>query len=151
MPPTVAAVGTLHIPCTDPILLNLRSGLLFTCRALQEVRANPREEKLQPSFSRAYDSVLRHHHGPAMRTVVQVALKACPNRREFYLRICQGGSQERLDEELTRWLSGLDDLVQCMSNFHYGEDAAAPVRLYCVMPLNRSCYSLFSFLGGKAV
>ena len=78
---------------------------------------NPREEKLQPSFSRAYDSVLRHHHGFAVRTVVQVALKACPNRREFYLRISQGGSQERLDEELARWLSGLDELVQRMAKF----------------------------------
>ncbi|OCB91977.1 glycolipid transfer protein [Sanghuangporus baumii] len=94
------------------------SGLLFTCCALQDVRANPHEEKLQPCFSRAYDSVLRHHHGFAIRAVVQVALHACPNRQDFYLRITQGGSQEKLDEELCRWLTGLDVLVRRMAKFY---------------------------------
>ncbi|KAL5530953.1 hypothetical protein ACEPAG_3829 [Sanghuangporus baumii] len=99
-------------------LRRLLRGLLFTCRALQDVRANPREEKLQPCFSRAYDSVLRHHHGFAIRTVVQAALHACPNRRDFLLRIAQGGSQEKLDEELSRWLTGLDVLVRRMAKFY---------------------------------
>lgn len=93
-------------------------GLMFTCRALQNARANPQEEKLQPSFSRAYDAVLRHHHGFAIRTVVQVAMRACPYRRDFYSRIAQGGSQEKLDEELDRWLAGLDVIVVRMADFY---------------------------------
>lgn len=102
-------------------LTNLRSaesGLLFTYHALQEARANPHEEKLQPSFSRAYDTVLRHHHGFAIRTIVQVALRACPYRRDFYSRISQGGSQEKLDEELARWLVGLNAIVGRMVEFY---------------------------------
>ena len=97
------------------------SGLLFTCRALQDMRSNPHEEKLQPCFSRAYDAVLRHHHGFAIRAVVQVALRACPYRRDFYIRISQGGSQEKLDSELERWLAGLDVIVKHMAKFYEKE------------------------------
>ncbi|KAL5492919.1 hypothetical protein ACEPAI_4367 [Sanghuangporus weigelae] len=49
-------------------------------------------------------AVLRHHHGFAIRAVSQVASHACPNRRDFYLKMAQSGSQEKLDEELYRWL-----------------------------------------------
>ncbi|KAH8111774.1 glycolipid transfer protein [Phellopilus nigrolimitatus] len=99
-------------------LRRLLRGLLFTCRALQNARANPQEDKLQPSFSRAYDTVLRHHHNFAIRTVVQVALRACPRRHDFFTRIAEGGSQEKLDEELARWLSALDVIVQRMERFY---------------------------------
>ncbi|OCB92133.1 glycolipid transfer protein [Sanghuangporus baumii] len=88
-------------------ILDLLSGLLFTCRALQHVRANPHEEKFQPCFSREYDSVLRHHHGIAIHAVVQVAL--------------DGGSQEKLDEDFCRWLTGLDVLVRRMAKFYKDE------------------------------
>ncbi|THH05699.1 hypothetical protein EW145_g4613 [Phellinidium pouzarii] len=99
-------------------LRRLIRGLLFTCRALQNTLANPQEAQLQPSFSRAYDTVLRHHHGFAIRAVVQVALKACPMRRDFFVRIAQGGSQEKLEEELSRWLAGLDNIVRHMESFY---------------------------------
>ncbi|EJC99681.1 glycolipid transfer protein [Fomitiporia mediterranea MF3/22] len=114
----VKSEATDHHKHGTGCLRRLLRGLLFTCRALQESRANPHEEKLQPSFSRAYDVVLRRHHGFAVRTVVQVALRACPYRRDFYSRIAQGGSQEKLDEELARWLAGLDAIVQRMAKFY---------------------------------
>lgn len=94
------------------------SGLLFTCRALQEARANPHEDKLQPAFSRAYDAVLRRHHGWAVRTVVQTALLACPKREHFFEKITDGGSREKLDEELEKWLAGLDAIVQRVVVFY---------------------------------
>lgn len=93
-------------------------GLLFTCRALQEARAHPHEDKMQPSFTRAYDSVLRHHHGRLVRTVVGVALKACPTRADFFARIAQGGDQTKLDEELGKWLEGLDGILARMTKFY---------------------------------
>ncbi|KAI5120183.1 hypothetical protein M0805_002651 [Coniferiporia weirii] len=99
-------------------LRRLLRGLLFTCRALQDALAHPHEEKLQPSFSRAYDSVLRHHHGFAVRMVVQVALRACPRRRDFFTRIAQGGDEAKLDDELSRWLDGLDAIVTRMVRFY---------------------------------
>lgn len=40
-----------------------------------------------------------------------------PRRSEFYARIAQGGSQEKLDAELAKWLVGLDALVKHISTF----------------------------------
>jgi len=99
-------------------LRRLIRGMLFTCRALQETRANPHEDKLQPAFSRAYDAVLRRHHGWAVRTVVQTALVACPRREYFFATIADGGSREKLDEELAKWLGALDAIVQRMVAFY---------------------------------
>ena len=96
-------------------------GLLFTCRALQDARAHPNQDRMQPSFSRAYDSVLRVHHGRVIRTVVQVALRACPTRADFFSRIAQGGEQTKLDEELGKWLDGLDAIVTRMTKFYAEE------------------------------
>lgn len=99
-------------------LRRLLRGLLFTCRALQNVRSSPNEDRLQPSFSKAYDTVLRRHHNFAIRTVVQVALRATPRRKDFFERIAQGGSQEKLDLELARWLAGLEIILQHMIDFY---------------------------------
>jgi hypothetical protein len=73
---------------------------------------------MQPSFSRAYDSVLKHHHGFAIRAIVQVALRACPRREDFYCRIAQGGDREKLNSEMGKWLEGLDGIVSRMSKFY---------------------------------
>lgn len=51
-------------------------------------------------------------------SLIKVALKACPRRRDFYERIAQGEPQEKLDSELTRWLEGLDNVVQRMADFY---------------------------------
>jgi hypothetical protein len=48
---------------------------------------------------------------------VQVALRAVPSRPDFYARISQGGSIEKLDTELAKWLVGLDSLVKHISAF----------------------------------
>jgi len=46
-----------------------------------------------------------------------VAIRAVPHRHDFYMRISQGGSTEKLDAELAKWLSGLDRIVKHMSSF----------------------------------
>ena len=97
---------------------NTHSGLLFVHRALTETQSNPHEDKLQPAFSRAYDAVLRRHHGWAVRTVVQTALLACPKREYFFTTIADGGSREKLDEELVKWLDGLHVVVQRLVAFY---------------------------------
>lgn len=87
-------------------------------KALQETRSNPHEDKLQPAFSRAYDSVLKRHHNWAVRTVVQTALVACPRREYFFEKIADGGSRDKLDEELAKWLDGLHGVTQRLVAFY---------------------------------
>lgn len=54
----------------------------------------------------------------------QVAIRAVPNRQDFYTRLTQGGSHEKFDNELGRWLTSLDGLVLRLKAFlsegHYG-------------------------------
>jgi len=47
----------------------------------------------------------------------KVAIRAVPCRREFYRRIAQGASTEKLDVELGKWLQGLDSVVTHMRQF----------------------------------
>ncbi|KIJ93765.1 hypothetical protein K443DRAFT_684230 [Laccaria amethystina LaAM-08-1] len=99
-----------------PCLVRLIRGLAFTCKALQNMQADTSSE-LYPCFKRSYDEVLRHHHSFVIRSIVSVAIRAVPRRSDFYRSIAQGGSVERLDEELANWLMGLDGIVKRMSTF----------------------------------
>lgn len=113
------------------------SGLFFTCRALQNAQEDSNAE-LRVCFKRAYDVVLRHHHSFVIRSVVsvsfphgfipapfrplgspqpQVAIHAVPRRDDFFTRIAQGGSIEKLHIELAKWLAALDALVIRLSAF----------------------------------
>lgn len=47
----------------------------------------------------------------------KVAIRAVPYRHDFYQRIAQGGSTEKLDIELAKWLAGLDVIVKRISAF----------------------------------
>lgn len=47
----------------------------------------------------------------------QVAILAVPRRNEFYMRIAQGGSIEKLDVELGKWLYGLESIVKHVTDF----------------------------------
>lgn len=48
-----------------------------------------------------------------------------PDRRDFYGRITQGGSHAKFDNELTKWLAGLEAIVLRLKAFlaqgGYGE------------------------------
>ena len=52
-----------------------------------------------------------------MLTYLQVAIRAVPHRRDFYARLTQGGSHEKFDGELTRWLDALDALLARLKAF----------------------------------
>jgi len=47
------------------------SGLLFTCRALENMQAD-RTSELRACFKRSYDDVLKHHHGWFVQSAVTV-------------------------------------------------------------------------------
>jgi len=97
-------------------LVRLIRGLAFTCRALQHTQKDPSSE-LHVCFKRSYDEVLGHQHSFIVRSVVSVAIRAVPRRDDFYQRIAQGGSVEKLNVELVKWLAGLDVVVQRISGF----------------------------------
>lgn len=97
-------------------LVRLARGLMFTCRALQAAQED-RSLELYMCFKRAYDVVLRHHHSFIIRSVVSVAIHAVPRRDVFFTRIAEGGSVEKLDTEMAKWLAALDALVIRLSAF----------------------------------
>ena len=47
----------------------------------------------------------------------QIAIHAVPRRDDFYTRIAEGGSVEKLEIELAKWLVALDSLVVRLSGF----------------------------------
>ncbi|KAH7909941.1 glycolipid transfer protein domain-containing protein [Hygrophoropsis aurantiaca] len=97
-------------------LVRLTRGLTFLCKALQHMQKDPSIE-LHACFKRSYDEVLRHHHTFVVRSLAFVAIRAAPHRRDFYGRISQGGSEEKLDIELAKWLAGLDVIVKRLKTF----------------------------------
>jgi len=90
-------------------LVRLTRGLKFTCRALQNTQEDPSIE-LYVCFKRAYDVVLRHHHSFIIRSVVSVAIHAVPRRDDFFTRVAEGGSVEKLETEMAKWLVALEAL-----------------------------------------
>jgi len=97
-------------------LVRLVRGLLFTCQALQNMQSD-RTSELHVCFKRSYDVVLKHHHTFLVRSAVSVAIRAVPYRQDFYNRLTQGGSHEKFDAELTKWLVGLDTIVNRLKTF----------------------------------
>ncbi|KAF8798670.1 glycolipid transfer protein [Phlegmacium glaucopus] len=99
-----------------PCLVRLVRGLALTCKALQNMQSDKSSE-LHVCFKRSYDEVLRHHHSFIIRSIVSVAIRAVPRRNDFYMRIAQGGSIEKLDTELGKWLYSLEKIVKHVSDF----------------------------------
>lgn len=97
-------------------LVRLVRGLLFTCQALQNMQKDSSTE-LHVCFKRSYDAILRHHHSFLVRSAVSVAIRAVPHRHDFYSRLTQGGSHEKFDDELARWLAGLETIVMRLKTF----------------------------------
>ena len=52
-----------------------------------------------------------------MHDLVQIAIRAVPYRTDFYNKLAEGGSHEKFDAELTKWLAGLDKIVLHMKVF----------------------------------
>ena len=72
--------GRIHLPRWDATRVKLItaspvgllfSGLLFTCKALQNMQDDP-DAELHVCFRRSYDTILKHHHSFIIRSVVTV-------------------------------------------------------------------------------
>ncbi|KAH0588728.1 hypothetical protein H2248_004533 [Termitomyces sp. 'cryptogamus'] len=104
-------------------LLWLLRGLSFTCKALQNSQANKTEE-LADAFAKSYEGTLKRFHNFVVKGIFAVAMKACPYRADFYKKLAadpSGGppaSQEKLDEELNKWLAALDAIVARVEAFY---------------------------------
>ncbi|KAI0066023.1 het-c2 protein [Artomyces pyxidatus] len=104
-------------------LMWLLRGLSFTCKALQYAQANKTAE-LSVAFSTSYSETLKKFHNFIVKGVFAVALKACPLRSELFAKLRadpSGGpesSEEKLDEELNRWLTALSDIVTRLETFY---------------------------------
>jgi len=102
-----------------PCLVRFVRGLAFTCKALQNMQNDP-DVELYICFKRSYDEILWHHHSFVVRSIVSVAMRAVPRRRDFYARLSEGGSTVKLDAMLTKWLSALEVLVSHLRGFLEG-------------------------------
>jgi hypothetical protein len=50
-------------------------------------------------------------------SITQVAIHAVPRRNDFFTCIAEGGSVDKLDIELAKWLAALDALILRVSAF----------------------------------
>ncbi|KAL0576348.1 hypothetical protein V5O48_005646 [Marasmius crinis-equi] len=104
-------------------LMWLLRGLDFTCKALKHAQANKGEE-LSKAFTTGYDQTLKKFHSFLVKGIFSMAMKACPYRADFYAKLAadkEGGpavSQEKVSEELDKWLAALDSIVKRMENFY---------------------------------
>ncbi|KAI0081963.1 het-c2 protein [Panus rudis PR-1116 ss-1] len=104
-------------------LMWLLRGLAFTCKALQLAQADSKEE-LASAFSKSYEATLKKYHNFIVKGIFSVAMKACPYKADFYAKLAAdpaGGppaSQEKLHEELNKWLTALDAIVTRLQNFY---------------------------------
>jgi hypothetical protein len=105
-------------PATEGLLWLLR-GLSFTHRSLHASQSDPKVE-LAKAFNQGYDVSLKTHHSFVVKGVFSLAMKACPYRKDFYSKLAadpDGGASvagDKLDEELNKWLAGLDRIVAQM-------------------------------------
>ncbi|RPD64080.1 glycolipid transfer protein [Lentinus tigrinus ALCF2SS1-7] len=97
-------------------LVRLIRGLWFTCEALRNMQED-RNAELHVCFRRSYDAILKPRLSFVVRPVVSVAIRAVPHRHDFYARLVQGGSHEKFDSELTKWLAGLEVIILRMKDF----------------------------------
>ncbi|KAH9485081.1 Glycolipid transfer protein B [Psilocybe cubensis] len=104
-------------------LLWLLRGLSFTCKALQNAQSNKSEE-LAAAFTKSYENTLKKFHNFVVKGIFSVAMKACPYRADFYAKLAadpDGGApatQEKLNEELDKWLAALSNIVARVEAFY---------------------------------
>ncbi|KAF7322042.1 Het-c2 protein [Mycena kentingensis (nom. inval.)] len=114
-------------PATEGLMWLLR-GLSFTCKGLQNAQAKPQEE-LSAAFSGAYDLTLKKFHGFLVKGVFALAMKACPTRLTLYTNLAKNvdengdpagedAPQEKVIEEMDKWLAALSAIVLHMENFY---------------------------------
>ncbi|KAF9233549.1 het-c2 protein [Melanogaster broomeanus] len=109
-------------PATEGLMWLLR-GLVFTHQALHNSQSKP-DLELAKAFTQGYESSLSQHHSFVVRGLFSVAMKACPYRKDFYAKLAadaEGGASvadDKLSEELDKWLHGLDKIVKQMQKVY---------------------------------
>ncbi|TFK53564.1 glycolipid transfer protein [Heliocybe sulcata] len=104
-------------------LMWLLRGLSFTCKGLQNAQNNKNEE-LSTAFTKGYDVTLKKYHNFVVKGIFSVAMKACPYRADFYKKLAAdpaGGPpvpDDELNEELNKWLAGLEHIVTRVETFY---------------------------------
>ncbi|KZT25490.1 glycolipid transfer protein [Neolentinus lepideus HHB14362 ss-1] len=104
-------------------LMWLLRGLSFTCKGLQNAQNN-KSEDLSTAFRRGYDVTLKKYHNFIVQGVFSVAMNACPHRVDFYNKLAAdpaGGAsmpEDKLNEELNKWLSSLEHIVTRVEAFY---------------------------------
>lgn len=99
-------------------LLWLKRGLEFTAAALRR-NLNDSKEELSTSFQKAYESTLKPFHGFLVRPVFSLAMKACPYRKDFYLKL--GSNVELVQEKMQEWLKALEHILAILIKFYKDE------------------------------
>ncbi|KAG0736656.1 hypothetical protein G6F57_005228 [Rhizopus arrhizus] len=94
-------------PATEAILW-LKRGLEFTGQSLMHSLTHPNEE-LTVSFMQAYDKTLRPYHSFIIRPLFNLAMNACPWRKDFYKSI--DVTDEESVEKMKEWLNGLSGII----------------------------------------
>ncbi|EIE77117.1 hypothetical protein RO3G_01821 [Rhizopus delemar RA 99-880] len=94
-------------PATEAILW-LKRGLDFTGQSLMHSLTHPNDE-LTVSFMQAYDKTLRPYHSFIVRPLFNLAMNACPWRKDFYKSI--DVTDEESVEKMKEWLNGLSGII----------------------------------------
>lgn len=102
-------------------LLWLTRGLSFTAKALRNNVTN-KDEELSVSFNSAYGKTLSKFHNFVVRGVFSVAMKACPYRKDFYIKLANGSKDpevlQKVLELLDEWLAALEKIVEIIEKFY---------------------------------
>lgn len=96
-------------------LLWLKRGLEFTAMGILRSLNNMSEE-LADSFIEAYKLTLKPLHGFVVRGAFNLAMKACPYRKDFYEKL--GGSNEKVLKELREWADALQNQLNLLNQFY---------------------------------
>ncbi|KXS14061.1 glycolipid transfer protein [Gonapodya prolifera JEL478] len=82
-------------------------GLCFTSDALRDSLSNPSHE-LAESFTKSYEGTLKPYHGFLVKGIFTVAMKACPYRKDFFLKL--GPDVSVVEHKMEIWLQGLEKI-----------------------------------------
>ncbi|KAJ1938399.1 hypothetical protein FBU59_004452 [Linderina macrospora] len=96
-------------------LLWLKRGLEFTALGLSKNLATPSEE-LSKSFTDAYQATLKQFHNFVVKGVFNLAMKACPYRKDFYVKL--GGDNDAVYGELKVWVDALQAQLNQLNVFY---------------------------------
>ena len=101
-------------------VLTIDRGLDFTAQALRHNLSHPTDE-LSTSFRDAYGKTLKPHHSFVVKPIFSAAMSATPYRKDFFGKL--GDDQNKVNEELGKWLTALEKQVSILQSFQQTKEA----------------------------